>query len=65
MTNITPGDIVFVGPAGPLDRKRTWLVVNIHNGLATLRSGMTERTTVAPLERLTPFRPRLAEPAAP
>lgn len=65
-----PRDLVFVGEEGPLDRKVVWRISSIYEAApgkvyAVLTSGMTERSSTVPIERLTHYRPRLMEPAAP
>ena len=55
------GDLVFVGPPGPLDRKVTWKVLAIRQAsddiyYATLASGQTERLRTVPVSKLTRFR---------
>lgn len=55
------GDLVFVGAPGPLDRKVTWRILSIKDGVATLSSGQTERLRRATISRLSHF--RLMEPA--
>ncbi|MDL5351195.1 hypothetical protein [Microbacterium sp. zg-YB36] len=62
-----PGDIVFVGPQRPLDRKVTWKVLNLHQAAdnlvyATLVSGQSARSATVPVSRLTHY--RLTEVAA-
>lgn len=69
MSEFKPGDLVFVGPAAPLTDKVVWRVVNINQAAegveyATLTSGMTERSSIVPVQRLTRFAPRMLEPAA-
>lgn len=63
------GDLVFVGSPAPLDQKVIWRVTSIYQAAddkiyAVLTSGMTERGSTVPIERLTHYRPRLTEPAA-
>lgn len=55
------GDIVFVGPQRPLDRKVTWKVVRLSKAAdnlvyATLVSGQSERSMTVPVSRLNHFR---------
>jgi hypothetical protein len=57
----TVGDQVWIGKPAPQTAKVVWRIVGLHeNGAgttyATLRSGQTERSRVAPVERLTHFR---------
>lgn len=65
MSELKPGTLVFVGEPAPLTEKIVWTVqsVNEDAGTAVIVSGMTERRAVYALDRLTPFRPRLKEPA--
>lgn len=68
MSDIREGDLVFIGPPAPLDAKIVWKVVRINPATegvvyATVRSGMTERVSVVPIERLTKYTPRVLEPA--
>ncbi|MFT4260358.1 hypothetical protein [Microbacterium sp.] len=68
VTEFAPGDLVFIGPAAPLDTKVVWRVSRINQAdegrfYATLRSGMTGRVSIVPVERLTKFTPRVSEPA--
>ena len=62
-------DLVWVGEPGPLDRKVVWRIDSLYEAAegkiyAVLTSGMTERSSTVPLERLTRYRPRVLEPAA-
>ena len=63
MSEVQVGDLVWVGSEGDLARKIVWQIESIHDGNAVVRSGMTERRSVFPIERLTPFKPRQMEPA--
>lgn len=62
MSSFRPGDIVFVGPAAPLDQKVTWVIRRVDRAAdcleyATLSSGLTGRTWVVPTTRLTHYVP--------
>lgn len=64
----TTGDLVWVGEPGPLDRKVVWRIASIYKAApdkvyAVLTSGMTERSSTVPIERLTPYQARVLEPA--
>lgn len=63
--HLNVNDLVWIGPAKPLDRSVIWRITGIYEGNAYLESGMTERRTIVPLERLTKFVPRrVQEPAS-
>lgn len=64
----TPGDLVWVGEPAPLDRKVVWRIASIYEAApgkvyAVLTSGMTERSSTVPIERLTRYEARVLEPA--
>lgn len=61
-------DLVFVGEPAPLDRKVVWRIASIYEAApgkiyAVLTSGMTERSSTVPIERLTRYEARVLEPA--
>lgn len=60
-------DLVFIGDPAPLDRKVIWRIASMYEAAenkiyAVLTSGMTERSSTVPLERLSHYRPRVLEP---
>lgn len=61
-------DLVFVGEPARLDRKVVWRISSIYEAApgkiyAVLTSGMTERSSTVPIERLTRYEARVLEPA--
>lgn len=62
------GDLVWVGEPAPLDRKVVWRIASLYEAApgkvyAILTSGMTERSSTVPIERLTAYEARVLEPA--